>query len=106
KVRLHRPEEPTPLPALSSAEEAARVFIADLDVEINPRQEAAVTFLHDRKNKRLTNSDMQSLYPDVHAETLRRDLADLVSKNVLVKMGQKRGSYYVLHTTEHHGDDS
>ncbi|MEL6151275.1 MAG: ATP-binding protein, partial [Chloroflexota bacterium] len=104
KVRLHRPEEPTPLPALSSAEEAARVFIADLDVEINPRQEAAVTFLHDRKNKRLTNSDMQSLYPDVHAETLRRDLADLVSKNVLVKMGQKRGSYYVLHTTEHHGD--
>lgn len=66
------------------------------NVEINPRQEAALNFLHIEGNTRITNSDLQALCPDVHPETIRRDLADLVTKNVLQKMGQKRGSYYVL----------
>ena len=65
-------------------------------VEINPRQEAALIFLHKPDNSRITNSDLQTLCPDVHAETIRRDLADLVTKDILSKMGQKRGSYYVL----------
>jgi len=47
-------------------------------------------------HKRITNSVLQELYPDVHAETIRRDLADLVTRKVLVKKGQKRGSYYEL----------
>ncbi|NWG17880.1 MAG: putative DNA binding domain-containing protein [Chloroflexi bacterium] len=66
--------------------------------EINPRQEIALVYLHE--NARITNSDLQNLCPDVHAETIRRDLADLVTKNILRKMGQKRGSYYVLQQTE------
>jgi ATP-dependent DNA helicase RecG len=65
-------------------------------VEINPRQEAALTFLHENHSSRITNSDLQALCPDVHPETIRRDLADLVTKQILQKMGQKRGSYYVL----------
>ncbi len=66
-------------------------------VEINPRQEEAILFLNrEAGNKRITNSDLQSLCPDVHPETIRRDLADLVTKNILRKMGQKRGSYYVF----------
>lgn len=66
-------------------------------VEINPRQEIALVHLHrEGSTYRITNSDLQSLCPDVHPETIRRDLADLVSKNILKKMGQKRGSYYVL----------
>jgi len=64
--------------------------------EINPRQEYALDFLINRGNPRITNKDLQELCPDVHAETLRRDFADLVSKGILVKMGEKRGSYYVL----------
>jgi ATP-dependent DNA helicase RecG len=64
--------------------------------EINPRQEAALVYLHTPGNTRITNSDLQELCPDVHAETIRRDLVDLVTKNILQKMGQKRGSYYVL----------
>ncbi|GAB4571862.1 MAG: ATP-binding protein [Anaerolineae bacterium] len=64
--------------------------------EINPRQEYALDFLINRGNPRITNKDFQELCPDVHAETLRRDFADLVNKGILVKMGQKRGSYYVL----------
>jgi len=70
-------------------------------MEINPRQEVALIYLHDTKNNaRITNSDLQTLCPDVHPETIRRDLADLVTKNILRKMGQKRGSYYVLNQTE------
>lgn len=64
--------------------------------EINPRQEYALDFLINQGHPRITNKDLQELCPDVHAETLRRDFADLVSKGILVKMGEKRGSYYVL----------
>jgi ATP-dependent DNA helicase RecG len=63
---------------------------------INRRQEYALDFLVNRSNARITNKDLQELCPDVHAETLRRDLVDLVSRGILIKMGEKRGSYYVL----------
>jgi ATP-dependent DNA helicase RecG len=66
---------------------------------INPRQEAALVYLHSEGISRITNSDLQELCPDVHPETIRRDLADLVTKNILNKLGQKRGSYYVLQET-------
>jgi ATP-dependent DNA helicase RecG len=75
-------------------------------LEINPRQEAALLHLHhDEGNYRITNSDLQALCPDVHPETIRRDLADLVSKSILKKMGQKRGSYYILHNEQHEQDE-
>ncbi|MBN1680599.1 MAG: putative DNA binding domain-containing protein [Anaerolineae bacterium] len=63
---------------------------------VNRRQEYALDFLINRKNARITNKDLQELCPDVHTETIRRDLADLVSRGILIKMGEKRGSYYVL----------
>ncbi|MBZ0286815.1 MAG: putative DNA binding domain-containing protein [Anaerolineae bacterium] len=70
-------------------------------IEINPRQESALVYLHRKEgNNRITNSDLQQLCPDVHPETIRRDLADLVTKNILRKMGQKRGSYYILNREE------
>lgn len=65
-------------------------------IELNPRQEIAITFLLEGTSQRITNSDLQRLCPDVHPETIRRDLADLVNKTLLKKMGQKRGSYYIL----------
>ena len=73
--------------------------LADIEEPLNPRQELAVKHLRTSKNTRITNSDLQELCPGVHAETIRRDLADMVTKNILVKKGQKRGSYYVLHPT-------
>ncbi len=66
------------------------------ELAINPRQEAAIAYLQQPENTRITNSELQRIFPDVHAETIRRDLADLVTKEILSKMGQKRGSYYVL----------
>lgn len=65
-------------------------------IAVNERQEAALVFLHTDNNSRITNGDLKELFADVHPETLRRDLSDLVEKNILVKLGQKRGSYYML----------
>jgi ATP-dependent DNA helicase RecG len=75
---------------------AAQILEAYRDLTLNPRQEAALLYLKQPGSTRITNSELQRLYPDVHAETIRRDLSDLVTKNVLVKMGEKRGSYYML----------
>jgi ATP-dependent DNA helicase RecG len=64
------------------------------DLELNPRQERMLDFL--AHNRRITSSDYQELCPDVHPETLRRDFADLVQRGVLIKMGSKRATYYIL----------
>jgi ATP-dependent DNA helicase RecG len=65
-----------------------------LDLDLNPRQEMALGHL--AQHKRITNRDYQELSPDVHPETLRRDLADLVGKGVLLKIGDKKATYYIL----------
>jgi ATP-dependent DNA helicase RecG len=75
---------------------ATQILEAYRDLTLNPRQEAALLYLKQPGSTRITNSELQRLYPDVHAETIRRDLSDLVNKDVLVKMGAKRGSYYML----------
>lgn len=64
------------------------------EMGLNPRQNMALALL--MVNKRITNSQFQELCPDVHSETLRRDLADLVQRGVLLKMGDKRATYYIL----------
>jgi ATP-dependent DNA helicase RecG len=61
---------------------------------LNERQEAALAFV--RTNGRITNSELQALAPDVHPETIRRDLADLVEQNLLIRIGSKRATYYIL----------
>lgn len=63
-------------------------------LQLNPRQEQALEYL--ASNTRITNSDLQELCPEVHPETIRRDLADLVGRGILMRMGQKRGAYYIL----------
>jgi ATP-dependent DNA helicase RecG len=65
-----------------------------LEMGLNPRQQQALDFL--QRNGTITNRQYQELCPDVHSETLRRDLADLVAKDLIERLGEKRGSYYVL----------
>jgi ATP-dependent DNA helicase RecG len=64
------------------------------EYDLNPRQEQAVQYI--ALHKRITNKDYQDLCPQVHAETLRRDLADLVRKGILLKVGSKRGTHYIF----------
>lgn len=63
-------------------------------LELNPRQEQSLAFI--LNHGRITNRDYQALCPEVHPETLRRDLADLVQQDVLLKVGEKRATYYIL----------
>jgi len=76
----------------------ARIPQADLSSyavhEPNPRQQRALGFLIE--NGRITSGDYQALCPEVSAETLRRDLVDLVKKGALIKVGSKRATYYIL----------
>jgi ATP-dependent DNA helicase RecG len=63
-------------------------------LDLNPRQKLALDYL--ATNHRITSRIYQELCPDVHPETLRRDFADLVQRKVLLKMGSKRATYYIL----------
>ena len=63
-------------------------------LDLNERQEAALEYI--AKNQRITNKDFRDLFPDVSEETIRRDLADLVEQDVLLKMGDKKGTHYIL----------
>lgn len=63
-------------------------------LSLNPRQERALQHL--AVQGRITNSEFQALVSDVSAETIRRDLADLVDQGILLKVGEKRATYYIL----------
>jgi len=61
---------------------------------LNERQIKALAFLQERG--RISNRDYHELCPDVTAETLRLDLVDMVDKGVLLRIGDKKGTYYIL----------
>jgi ATP-dependent DNA helicase RecG len=61
---------------------------------MNERQARALTYV--RENGSITNREYQNLCPDVSAETLRLDLVDLVDRGLLLKIGSKRGTTYIL----------
>jgi ATP-dependent DNA helicase RecG len=61
---------------------------------LNERQ--IVALRHLAEHRRVTNRDLQDFAPDVSAETIRRDLADLVERGLLLRVGEKRGAYYIL----------
>ncbi len=63
-------------------------------LQLTPRQEKALAFL--QSHPRITNRDLQALCPDASPNTLRRDLTDLVDKGLLLRIGQKRATYYIL----------
>jgi ATP-dependent DNA helicase RecG len=76
-------------------EQAASSSLASYrSLDLNPRQEKALNFL--LAHRRITSGNFQEICPDVHVETLRRDLVDLVARGVLIKVGDKRATYYIL----------
>jgi ATP-dependent DNA helicase RecG len=90
---------------LRPAAEAADALPQAVDVarwshlELNPRQELAIRYIIEHGgpgSARLTNREYQTLCPDVSAETIRRDLSDMVHKGILLRIGRKRATYYIL----------
>ncbi len=63
-------------------------------LDLNERQQAALELIV--KNQRITNREYRDLFPEVSEETIRRDLADLVEEGILLKMGDKKGTHYIL----------
>lgn len=63
-------------------------------LNLNDRQQAALRHLV--SNGRITNSAYQELCPEVSPETLRRDLVELVQKGVLIKIGDRKATYYIM----------
>jgi len=61
---------------------------------MNERQIKAMQFI--QANGSITNRDYRDLCSHVGPESLRLDLADLVEKGLLLKIGDKRGTRYIL----------
>ncbi|MCS7061230.1 MAG: ATP-binding protein [Anaerolineae bacterium] len=67
------------------------------NVAVTERQARALHYV--REHGRITNRDYQTICPDVSPETLRSDLSDLVEKGILMRIGEKKGTYYILKQT-------
>ena len=95
--REHHPE-PVFRDSVRSFAVTLRNAIDDLEAEyeglLNPRQVLVMRYLSD--HERITNRHFQRLCTDVSSETLRLDLRDMVEKGMLLKVGNKRGTFYVL----------
>ncbi len=61
---------------------------------LHERQTRALNYI--RENGSITNREYQKLCQDVSPETLRLDLSDLVERGIVLKIGSKKGTYYIL----------
>ncbi len=64
------------------------------ETNMNERQLKVLSYI--QEHGRVTNREYRTLCPDVSAETLRLDLVDLAERGILLKIGAKRGTYYIL----------
>ncbi len=61
---------------------------------LTERQEAALAYVAEHGS--ITNREFHDLFPDVSDETIRRDLADLVDQGLMMKVGERKSTYYIL----------
>lgn len=79
-VTLYNVRERAPLPAWTHT--------------MNERQARALAYV--QEHGRIANREYRTFCPDVSAETLRLDLVDLVEQGILLKIGAKKGTYYIM----------
>jgi ATP-dependent DNA helicase RecG len=60
----------------------------------NYRQARALQYI--REHGSITNREYRNLCQGISAETLRLDLVDMVEKGILLKVGTKKGTHYML----------
>jgi ATP-dependent DNA helicase RecG len=86
---------PPPSAADAEEERARRTRRATwLRAGVSPRQAAGLEQAH--TEGRLTNRDYRTLHGDLSDEAARLDLADLVDRGYLVRIGSNKGTYYIL----------
>lgn len=79
---------------LHNLKDKARTASPQWESNMNERQMKALEFL--QRHGAITNRDYRDLCPHVGPESLRLDLADLVDKGIILKIGDKRGTRYIL----------
>lgn len=66
----------------------------EINREPNHRQSLALEYI--KKNGSITNREYRNICEGVSAETLRLDLVDMVERGLILKVGSKKGTYYIL----------
>jgi ATP-dependent DNA helicase RecG len=61
---------------------------------LTARQERALA--HISEHGSITNREFRDLFPDLSDETIRRELADMVDTGLIVKIGDRKATYYIL----------
>jgi len=69
-------------------------IVPEWEQHMNERQIKAMQYVQAQGS--ITNRDYRDICPHVSTETLRLDLVDLVEQGVLLKIGDKRGTRYIL----------
>ncbi|MCE2470814.1 MAG: putative DNA binding domain-containing protein [Anaerolineae bacterium] len=80
--------------AVALHNERIRPRVPEWSRDTNHRQARALQYVRDKGS--ITNREYRSLIHSVSAETLRLDLADLVEKGFLNKVGANKGTHYTL----------
>ena len=63
---------------------------------LSERQLVAVEFV--KENGKITNNELQQLL-NLSERTILRELDDLVNKNILIRKGEKKGTFYELNNS-------
>jgi ATP-dependent DNA helicase RecG len=61
---------------------------------LTSRQERALAYISEHGS--ITNREFRDLFPDLSDETIRRELADMVDDGLIVKIGDRKATYYIL----------
>jgi ATP-dependent DNA helicase RecG len=61
---------------------------------LNPRQEKAIAYLSEHGT--ITNREFRDLCPELSDETIRRELAEMVDQGLVMKVGDRKATYYIL----------
>lgn len=77
---------------LSNARE--RAAVPRWTRNMNERQTKAIAYVNEHGS--ISNREYRTICPGVTSETLRLDLADLVERGLLLKIGSKKGTHYIL----------
>ena len=77
---------------LSNARE--RAAVPRWTKSMNERQTKAIAYVNEHGS--ISNREYRMICPSVTSETLRLDLVDLVERGLLLKIGSKKGTHYIL----------
>lgn len=91
--RIDESHERKPMVWGFTTDDKVKILTTDHN-SINERQKAIIGHLKQSKEAKI--SDFFKFFSDISSKTIQRDLQDLVSKNLLVKEGEKRWTTYSL----------